>query len=463
MTDANISYPGSYRLKSLVLYPFSTSEPRVAVDMRNLVPSLSIEESMTQDSIRGSLTAVDSSGLLEGYPIRGEEMLFIDLEDAVGNTRQYRMFVYKIDNVDVSGVNDSLTYNLHFVSFQRFVADQKRVTASYNKPVADIAENVFNTYFRVPVTSRPVSTTGDSSNYDYNKQIIVEGTEGNVKLIIPRMTPTQALKFLESRAYSAASATCSFRFFESADSFHFVTDEYLYNKAKADNNIFKFTYADSLPQDNGSFLQRMSNFTRFKNVSRVDTFDDLHGGTYRNKVVVLDIVNRTVNTIDPSFDYSTAKQDYFKGHSDEMDGADRHCEPFIQSTFTDENARRFLMVRDYVEEDAGQLRGEQYLPEITSNRLSYFKNVGSIRVSSSGPGRVDITCGDYINVMIPEFRHHQTEKQTNVQLAGTYLVESVTRVFDKDIYTNEYTLTKRSWDREVDPSENRFLLGGVTQ
>lgn len=462
MTDSNITYPGNYRLKSLVLYPYSTSETRVAVDMRNLVPSLTITESMGQDSIRGSLSVIDSSGLLEGYPIRGEEMLYIDLEDALGNTRQYRVFVYKVDNVNISGVNDSLSYNLHFVSFQRFVADQKRVTASYNKSVSDIAENIFNTYYRIPVTSRPVALTADRANYDYNKQIVVEDTEGMVKIVVPRMTPTQALKFLESRAYSATSATCSFRFFESADSFYFVTDEFLYERAKADEKIYEFSYTDSLPQDNSYFLQRMSNFTRVKNDARVDTFDDLHGGTYRNKVVVLDIVNRVVNIVGPSFDYMSAREDYFKGHANELDGADRHSERFIQSTFKDENARQFLMVRDYVEEDAGQLRGEQYLPEITSNRLSYFKNVNSIRVSSSGPGRVDITCGDFINLIIPEFRHLQAEKQTNVQLAGVYMVESITRVIDKDTYNNEYTLVKRSWDREVDPTENRFLIGGAT-
>jgi len=462
MTDSNITYPGSYRIKSLMLYPFPSSEPRIAVDMRNLVPSLTINESMVEDSIRGSLSVVDSSGLLEGYPIRGEEMLYIDLEDALGNSRQYRLFVYKVDNVDIAGINDRLSYTLHFVSFQRFIADQARVISSYNRSVSDIVEAIFNARYRAPVTSRPVALTGESAGSDPNKQIVVEDTDGNVRLIIPRMTPTQAIKFLESRAYSSSSATCSFRFFESADSFYFVTDEFLYNKAKNDDKIFEFSYTDSLPHDNSFFLHKMANFTRFKNVARVDTFDDLHGGTYRNKVIVLDIVNRVVNTVDPSFDYMNARDSYFSGHAEELDGADRHSTSFIRSTFTDENARQFLMVRDYAEEDAGQLRGEQYLPEITSNRLSYFKNLSSIRVSASGPGRVDITCGDFVDVNIPEFKHLQAEKQTNVQLAGVYMVESVMRVVDKDIYNNEYTLVKRSWDREVDPTENRFLLGGVT-
>lgn len=462
MTDTSVTYPGGYRLKSLMIYPAPSSENRVAIDMRNMVPSLSISESMTQDSIRGSVSVIDSSGLLEGYPIRGEEMLYIDLEDALGNTRQYRVFIYKIDNIGIANNNDGVSYTMHFVSYQRFFADQKRVTASYNKPVSEIVENVFNSYFRRPVTARPAILTGDSSSGDPNKQIVIEATEGKVKLVIPRMTPAQALKFLESRSYSTQSPTCSFRFFENADSFYFVTDEYLYNKAIEEDKIFEYTYSENIPQDNGYFLQRMANFSAFKNVARVDTFDDLHGGTYRNKVVVLDIVNRVANFAEPGFEYASVRDGFFKGHANELDVSDKHSDTFIESTFTDENARRFVMVRDYVEEDAGQLRGEQFLPEIASNRLAYFKNVGGIRVNSTGPGRTDITAGDFIRVIIPEFRHLQAEKELNYQLSGVYMVESVTRNIDKDRYMNDYSLVKRNWAREVDRTDSRFLMGGAT-
>jgi hypothetical protein len=123
--------------------------------------------------------------------------------------------------------------------------------------------------------------------------------------------------------------------------------------------------------------------------------------------------------------------------------------------FTDENARRFLMVRDYVDENAGQLRGEQFLPQIAANRLAYFNNVNAIKVTSSGAGRLDITCGDFIRVVIPEFMHVDREKQLNNQLSGVYMVESVTRVVDKETYTN-----KRNWARAVKDVDNGFLLGG---
>lgn len=457
MSNVYTAYPSAYKLRAVTIYPALSTDTRVAVNIRNLVPSFTITESMLSDSIRGSMNVVDSSGLLEGYPIRGEENLYIELEDSLGVVRKFRLFVYRVDNVSSSNNNDLVSYTLHFVSQQRFIADQKKVTASYNKRVSNIIQEIFNNYCKPKTYSGPRNRT-DSE--DPSKELIFEDTEGDIKIIIPRLTPIQALKFLESRAYSASSPTCSFRFFERADAFYFASDEYMLNKAVSEDKIFEFTYTADIKQTGDYFLHQMTNFENFVNTSRVDTFDDLHSGAYKNKIIVLDIVNRVTNIAEPAFDYSTEKQKYFKGLTEVVSDVDKHSDGFVNTIFTDENARRFLMVRDYTDENAGQLRGEQFLPQIAANRLAYFNNVNAIKVSSSGAGRLDITCGDFIRIVIPEFMHVDREKQLNNQLSGVYMVESVTRVVDKDRYTNQYSLIKRNWARSVQDVDNRFLLGG---
>jgi hypothetical protein len=411
---------------------------------------------MTSDSIKGSLSIVDASGLLEKYPIRGEENLYIEIEDAIGNIRSYNLFIYRIDNVKVSDNNDLLSYTLHFVSRQRLTADLRRVTAAYNKPISEIVQDIYNVYCRDLSNSGPQSRTGSTDGF--NKPLIVEDTEGTVKLIIPRLTPMQAFRFLESRAYKSTSPTSSFRFFESADSYYFVTDEYLVNKAASEDKIFEFSYAANLNQAADYILQRMANFASMTNVSRVDTFEDIHSGAYKNKVVVLDIVNRIANVVEPAFDYRASEPSYFQQGGDVLDSVDKHTDDFITSVFNEENARRFLMVRDYVEENAGQLRGEQFLPQIASNRLAYFSNLNAIKVTSTSPGRLDITCGDLVRIVIPEFMNVSQNTQLNPQLSGVYMVESISRTFDKDVYSNQYTLVKRKWARRP-TGEETFLLG----
>ena len=453
MTDQPITYPGNYSINRLVIYPAPNSEPRQALELRSFAAKFTVVESMSNDCIRGTIGVVDSGGILESYPIRGEEVVFADIADSVGNIRTYRWFIYKIDNLKVSETSDGMTYVLHFVSFQRFISDQRKVTASYNQPITNTVNEIFNNYMKLPISS--IRAT------DPNKEIRLEQSEGNVKVIIPRMTPVQAMKMLESRAYSSAHPTCSFRFFENAEEFLFVTDEFLYERAVTNNRIFDLTYAPVIPQDGSTIVDRMNNLSSLENISRVDTFDDMHGGNYRNKVIVLDIVNRTTNIVEPSFNYNTERSKYFSAYASELDVEDRHSPTFTESTFTDENARRFIMVRDYVDNDAGQLRGEQYLPEITSNRLAYFKQVNAIKLQASGPGRMDITCGDFVRLQIPSFRYATESSNINPQLSGIYMVDTVARRIAANEYVNDYILIKRNWAVPVNEIFNNAISSAL--
>lgn len=450
-----LTFPGNYKITRATLYPTNVSEQKSAIEIRSYIVNMSIVESMLNDSIRGTARLVDRGGLLEGYPIRGEEMLYIDTMDALDNRREYRFFVYKIDNLDITDSCDGVDYNIHFVSYQRFLADQKRIVAPYNQPISEIVQEIFNVNMRT--ASYGVMA---SKKQDTNKQITVEQTEGPIKVIIPRLTPIQAIKMLESRAFSSSSPTCSFRFFETADCFYFVTDEYMYRKAASESKIYPMSHSPNIPQDNRFLLARMSNLESIRNVDRVDTFGDIHNGAYKNKVLVLDIVNRIANIVEPGYDYNLQRGSYFAGYQLQLDVADRHSDQFISNVFTDENSRQMIMVKDYVEEDTGQLRGEQYLPQIASNRLAYFTQINSIRLEASGPGRYDITCGDFLELKIPELTYAQQKREVNTQLSGIYMVESVTRVIHGEEYRNVYQLIKRSWATKMSPQETAYLEPG---
>lgn len=450
MTDT--TFPGFYRLDRATLYPAAGSEARSAYEIRNFITSITLAESVNNDCIRGTIGIADGGGLLENYPIRGEENIYVEIVDALNNRTTYRWFVYRIDNVDVNGNSDGVTYNIHFTSVQRFVSDKHRLSAAYNQRISDTVEEVFNKYMKVSVSS--IHSTNP------NKEIIIEPTDGNVRLIVPRMMPSQAIKMMESRSYSSTHPTCSFRFFESADNFFFVTDEFLYEKAVANNKIFNFAYAPALPHDNSALISRMNNFISIKNISRVDTFDDMNNGSYRNTTMVLDILNRTVDM--KEYSYSEKKNSYFAGLSETLGKEDRHSASFIDSTFTADNAKRFMIVRDYADDDAGQLRGEQYFPEIASNRYAYFKQVGAIRIHATGYGRSDITCGDFIRLSIPSMVYAESDRGINSQLSGIYMVESVARNMRSEEYTNDYMLIKRNWEEGIENVVDRSLTSLIT-
>jgi len=413
--------PGHYKLLSAVIKAFGAP---TGVDILSLIPTIVIEESLDYDCIRGTLTIIDSVGFLEDLPVRGEEILIIELEDAFKEKRRYEFFVYKVNNVNIKDTNDGLSYELHFVSKGRYETSKRKITRSFDTTIDRIAETIFATY------------------YPSGKDLILENTTGDFRCVIPNYTPAQTMNFLTSRAYSTESPSCSFRFFETYENFFFVSDEFLIKQAKDNPDTIKeFTYNDAIDKSGKDFLAQMQNLISIENSDRVNTMTDLNSGAYRSNVIELDIVRRIVNN--RSYNYLDVKDDYASSPVGSTQGT--HSEEFINDFFTEENEKKYLMIKDYASDGdiPGALRGEQYLPEITTNRIAYRQRLNNTTVYAKANGRFDLKAGDIINLLIPEFSVNS--KEFNKQLSGNYLVNDCIHRFIRDTHTVEMKLIKYDW------------------
>lgn len=333
--------------------------------------------------------------------------------------------------------------------FRRITNEMISNIGSVVSDVQDVIGNVTNLLSnngseRAGRSSNIIGGSGVYVEDQREKSIVVEPTEGPLRLIIPNFTPTRAMKFLESRAYSTSSPSCSFRFFESSNAFYFVSDEYIFNNGTQ----FDFTYSIDIPSTPNYFDIHMNNFYELTNTERFDTFNDLHGGGYHNKVIIIDILKRSVNLKDTPWKYTENSANYQDLDAEET-LSDRHTNNFINQTFTDETAKQFLIVKDYDEQSGGQLRGEQHFSDIVSNRLAYRHHLNSIVLNTKGHGRLDITCGDVVNMTISEFDSSSNVNEVNKQLSGRYIVEEVVHIFDKEMSENHYKLMKRNWSEVV--------------
>lgn len=434
-------YAGYYTLKKFIVYPEGGGKREY--DLSLLIPAFTITESIDLDCINGYAKVIDSAGLLEGYPLRGEERIYIEVDDALGNNRVFHMFLWKIDNISVSDINKQLTYVIHFVSYQRFKASLKRVITAYDRPASEIALDLFINNYRL---TRAANPSDDSAKVEIgyvedeiSKELVYEKVSDPMRITIPNMTPMQAMKFVAMRSFSNDSPSCTFRFFESANYFYFISDEGLYKKSEEANRIFNFTSTD-IPKNQGLLNQQMSNFDSLNVIKRVDTISDLVDGTYRSKCYVLDINYGIYKEID--YNFTERRNLYYK---DTTVPNDRHTDKFIADTFTPENSKKFYIVQTYDEQSAGSVAGNQNYPEIIGNRIGYSNHVQSLSVSASSPGRLDITCGDIIDLKVLKvIATDQIEE--NAQLSGKYIVRELNRVFKEEEYKNTYILMKKDWN-----------------
>lgn len=464
MTGEKILNPSYYDLKSLTIQSVvgSVSEElgSSTLDITNLVPEIVINTSIDSDVLSGSIRVIDGVGVLEKFPLRGEERVSIVLEDSMENEITLDVMCYQISSMSVSDENGVVAYTMSFVSYQSFWAGKHRIIKAYREEVvSDIVSELFEAYYRPLRESRPSdfgANPGETVNENSNKDIIIYPlTEGSIRCTIPNMKPGEAINFLSKRSFSSGSPSCSFRFFENLRSYYFMTDEMMFDVAETRNKRFNFTYYDSIPRTPDYFEEYMNNLDSFVNSRRVNSIEDMYGGAYRNKVITLDIIHARANLLDEGYSYLDNRGSYFDVMNEQV--KDRHTEEFINEFANEEVQKTFIVVKDYMDTGGNQdnaLQGMTFFPDIISNRIAYRKHLNSINIQAVGPGRFDISAGDVVNMLIPELNAEKETIDTNKQLSGDYIVKSVTYHMENEIMKNHYILVKKEWSEVTDITDD---------
>jgi hypothetical protein len=431
MSDEYI-IPGHYKLLSAVITTLSGK----SVDIISLMPVFSIEESINKDSIRGFATIYDNIGFIEDLPLRGEELLSIEVEDALKRKIAYEFAIYKVSEIEIKKTNDGLVYKIFFMSKYSYEAMFFKIIKSFNNTVSTIADEIFK------------------STYPDQKSLVIEPTTGIFRCVMPNYNPMQALNFLTQRAYSTSSPSSSFRFFETSNSYFFVTDEYLIKEAYSNTDSIKeFTYSDAIEKTGKSLVEQLQNLIEIKNSDRVNTVDDILSGAYRARTIEIDINYRKVTlpgkTSDNEYDYQKEKTKYTKmSRVFGGEAADEpHSQEFVSSYFNTENEKRYIVVKDWDESSSKQLRGDQFIPDIVMNRNAYRHHLNNTVVHAKANGRLDLNAGNIINLKVLEF-NSSNSKGFNRQLSGYYMISDLTHYFERDNHQTVMKLVKYDWGTE---------------
>ena len=218
---------------------------------------LNFYEDIYSPIVSGDITLTDTVGLIESFPIIGEEILDVSFSTAgatlpptagpstVGSTPpaseapkqiMNRFRIYKVDP-PVQVTDNSRTIKLYFVTDSQFTNLLSKVRKIYptvqnigssrvadtDKPytLADMARDIFYDFFigkkkplRQPVTRKP---------------FLVEPTRYKSEIVIPNWNPFKAISFLASKAVAANQDAkgANFVFYQTLQGFRFVSIETL--------------------------------------------------------------------------------------------------------------------------------------------------------------------------------------------------------------------------------------------
>jgi hypothetical protein len=425
-------------------------------NITDIVTAFSISQSIDNTSWRASIRVLDTVGLMSEFPLRGEERILIRIDPGNGiGERTIEGQVYRIDNVNVTETNDGVSYVIHFVSLTTFLASRRKIIRSFPSDSANnVAKKIFDEFFERTGNLAIIPSAPELAVRRYpirgNRSFFVQPTVGLHDWIIPRYTPFEAMYFLASRSYSENSASCSYRFFETLDGYYFVTDEFLIERSvnageNDDKRVIPLKYDPFVSKDPRNSIDQIITLETFQNQKRVDSGEDLFSGGYYNIVTEIDLLRRSI--VLEEFQY-TRDANFVDMTGQRTDGTSTiHTLEYMESTFTRENAKEFILFRDYTRAGdlPSEINGEQYIARIVKNRVAYNHHLNNTAVSATIKGRFDIVAGDIVSLEIPEFTNREGDKERNKQLSGNYLVHTVVQEMEHEVLNTIMKLVKYDW------------------
>jgi hypothetical protein len=388
----------------------------------NYISQLTFNESIHSPLLTGELHLIDSSGLLDNYPLLGEEIFTLKYVDFFEKEITQQFLIYGLNSYKSNDQQNTVFYRLQFISPQHFLSTSKNIQKSYsNYTIKEMIEKVFNEYLVDETNFR------NSAN-----EIDIEDTTNTQTLIIPALQPIEAINFLRRKAYSADSKSSNYYFFQNREKFKVKTHEQMIEDSKPTAKIY--TYDASLRMDSPTEkIRAMNNLTSFYVPNRLNTIDEMNAGAMVSDVIEVDIQNKQY--IHNVYKYKDNYLDYTH-----LDKTVRfpHTQKFTDDFFGDENViKSFMIFKDFE-------RQQQNYKDITGPRMSNRYYLSSIIAEVELYGRNDLFAGDVIKLDLREFENTPERKnpEAHESLSGYWLVNIVNHNISGKQYTCKVTLTK---------------------
>jgi hypothetical protein len=417
----------------------------------NMVSRFEIVQSMDSSSYYGSIEVLDSVGLLEKFPLRAEESLELKILSHDLNTEvTLKTKVHNISNFTITEGQDGVLFTINFVSAISFDASKRVITSHYGDQIGAIVKGIFQKYFAQLEAANATETAYKTKQYpikgDDNRSLFVQDVNNHARVTIPGYSPAEALDFLSSMSYSPLTPSNSYRFYETIENFYYTTDEYCIKNTK-DADVKSLFYAPAASVDPKMGMEQSVN--RIEDLSIIskglNPLQDIATGSYTNSVLEVDLLSKKINTI--KYDYTNnAKFIDMSGNARNLDDAP-YTSNFISDTFTEENAKQYLVVKDFgsIGTPNTTLHGERYVSQIVSHSTSFESHMRSNSLMAKMRGRLDLRPGMIVNLDLQNL-DTVTHLGLNNTMAGKYLILSTNhkRPTDGVLYTT-LTLVKYDW------------------
>jgi hypothetical protein len=478
------------------------------VKISGLIRQLSITEDIFKNTMYGSVRIKDAIDLLgglpnsktiKGFPILGEEFLSISYtSEYTKQTVNLRFAVYSISDIVYFNNNTKKEYTLNFCSEEHLIDATTVVWKKYSKQHSDNVKDICKDYLNLdvgtagPSSANPAQTKGgnvgniessgdmgfptngsaiDSIAAFNNKKklVVVEETRKPQDIIIPRLSPMQALELIARRSISANEEfnSGSYLFFENFSGYNFCCLERLIkdgmDRAKVAKPAYTYYYENPLIREEKQPIDQQREFkTIFKaeHINYFDTIEKIKMGMFESDITIYDFVNHKTESKRYRFLKDGKNDTMVLGGLNGKAGPENSIS-FMKTAISEDDKSNKYSRKFFIPKDTSDPSKDTFLEDIYRNRASYFTRLGQNIFTIHTYGDTNIKAGDVIRLNIPEGDGSATKGASKVNkfISGYWLVGTIRHVFTQtsyqtamDIYKNGFGDQVKSTDEaEIDP------------
>ena len=293
-----IDFAGDYNLNGVILQNHAGTGGKFGeggVNIQSIVQELNIYEGINQSAVFGTMVVVDSTNIIGNLPIQGTERLMFKLstpgasktEHIIDASEQtgHPFYVYKISNKKQPS-QGTLVYTIHFASREFLRNLRVKVSQAYEGKLSDMVSQII----------------GDKEGLDSRKKLYYEETANSDKIVIPNLSPFNAISLIKKRAIPGYTKGVGYYFYETTKGFYFQSWENMCASygSREKPIIQQFFYKPQNVTDDKIEDKTLDDLSSVESYKFLNTSHDVAAaqalGTYGHKVISYNLYDKSFNT-----------------------------------------------------------------------------------------------------------------------------------------------------------------------
>lgn len=379
---------------------------RGVLDLSKSFFAASIYESIFTPGTVCDIVVIDTNDQMGTLKFSGDETVIFNYGVTGSDTANFTFALYEIEGVGTLGAQKAKSYTLKCVSEEAMYAKTNYVSKCYNMLCSEMIADIHKNYLK---SIKPVT---------------VETTKGPQVIVVPNLSPFEAISMIRRRSVSSISKSSIFVYYETRvkgqQTFNYTTIESLFNNAP----VKTFKQSDTVSQTPLTTQIDDNNIIAYSVPRQFSSIDKIeYAGNKR-----ISQYNTTTGKYETTV-VTTSDTNYATGGSSATDNSLAIVNKYMKSS----NPKQSFIPVDWSQ------RPVTNIPESSADYSAYMallmQNAMKIRVV----GDTVLTAGSMINCNIPNKQGLTSTTSNDPLLSGNFLISRIHHRIGQTIEKPRYT------------------------